>query len=107
VKHLCRRRVFAQESGDLLHLRNPAIRLLVHARNLAGEPRQQCRLARRELSVERLGDPGAGRGEHHRGAERGQPLGDAGIRHLQGGSRADAARHDSDIEAVGAKCQHP
>ena len=41
--------------------------------------------------MQRLGDAGAVGGEDHGRTDRGQPLGDAAIAHLQRGGRADRA----------------
>jgi hypothetical protein len=60
-----------------------------------------------KLGVKRLGDAGPGGAEHHRGAERGQPLGDAGIRHFERGGSADAALHHANVKAMGAKNHDP
>src|SRR4029077_18839934 len=57
---LVRGRILTDEIGDLVHLRDPAIGLGRHQREVALEPRQHLRLAALQLGEQRIGAAAAG-----------------------------------------------
>jgi hypothetical protein len=76
---LVRGRVFTDEIGDLMHLRDPAIGFRRHLRQAALEPSQNLRLARLQLGEKRIPRSAARCREHHHRAQGLGALGDAGI----------------------------
>ncbi len=88
-----------EESGNLPHLRNPAIGLRNHIRQRHFESCQDRRLAERELVAQRIGRARLRCRDHHGRADPGEALDDAGIRHLQRRRRADRACDDPHVEA--------
>src|SRR3984893_13852121 len=80
---LVRRRILADESGDLVHFRDPAVGLGRHEREVTLEPGEYLRLAAREFGKQGICCSAAGGSEQHGGAERLGSFGDPGIRHFQ------------------------
>src|SRR5262245_60831715 len=101
---LVRRGVLADEIGDLVHFRDPAIGLRRHDRELPFQPTQHLRLARGEFGEQRVSRSATRRRQHHDGAERLGALGDAGVRHLQCRSRGQRSLEHADVKPVLLKC---
>ena len=103
VVEFVRGRVLADETGDLVHLGDPAVGLRRHQRQAALEPGEHLLLAGAEFREQRVGGAGPRRRQHHRGADRLRPLGDAGIGHFQRRGRAQRAVEHAHVEAVSAQ----
>src|SRR3984893_15241462 len=88
-KHVPARGAVFEEMADLLHLGDPAIGFRIHPRHLSVQPGEEMRLTCLELLMQRRCGTRPRRAENHGDRDRGEPLGDATVGHLERRRGAD------------------